>query len=204
VSDTAPPARTIIAGKIGTTLLCFYLLAIALRVDGCYHADARLHDELPDAGPRVGEAFPGFTLPDVSGPRITLRDLAGRPAVLAFVPSLDWSAPSKARVLDLAAAVAGRHDVTLTIVLTAGAATPRTLTFTREHRVPAYVLVDGDGLTERLGLATAGPEEASVALPATFVLDAGGSVTLRDVRRDPRTWLDPDAILAAARLSPHP
>jgi peroxiredoxin len=204
VSDAAPPARTIVAGKIGTTLLCFYLLAVALRVGGCYHADPGVQDALPDAGPRVGETFPDFTLPDVSGPRITLQDLAGRPAVLAFVPSLDWSAPSKARVLDLADAVAGRHDVTLAIILTVGAATPRSLTFAREHRIPAYVLVDGDGLAERLGLAIGGPEGAPVALPATFVLDAGGGVLLRDVRRDPRTWLDPDAILTAARLSPYP
>jgi len=49
-----------------------------------------------------------------------------------------------------------------------------------------------------------GPENAPIALPATFVLDAAGRVVLRDVRRDPRVWLDPDVILAAAGLSPHP
>jgi peroxiredoxin len=202
VSEALPAARPVVAGKIGTTLLCCYLLAVALRIRGCYGAEARVRDELPDAGPRVGETFPAFTLPDVSGTRISLQDLAGRPAALVFVPSLDWSAPTKARVLDLAEAVGGRRDVTLAVVLTAGAATPRSLRFAREHAVPAYFLVDGTGLTDHLGVTTPGPENAPVALPATFVLDASGRVVLRDVRRDPRAWLDPDVILTAAGLSP--
>jgi peroxiredoxin len=201
VTDAAPATRPRVAGKIGATLLCCYLFAVALRLGGCYRPDAQSRDELPDSAPRVGETFPDFTLPDVSGPRITLRDLAGRPAVLAFVPSLDWSAPSRARVLDLAQSVAGRRDVTLAVVLTAATATPRSLTFAREHPITAYFLVDGEGLTERLGLAAAGPDETRVALPCTFVLDANGTVILRDVRRDPRTWLDAEAVLAALRLS---
>lgn len=210
MSDAPTPARTLVAGKIGATLLCCYLLAVAVRIGGCYHPDTAARDELPESGPRVGAAFPAFTLPDVSGTRITLADLAGRSAVLALVPSLDWSAPTKARVLDLAAALARHHDVTLAVVLTAGAATPRSVTFIREHRVPAYFLVDDDGLVAGLGLATPGPENAPVALPATFVLDGAGRVVLRDVRRDPRTWLEPAAILAAAgsaappSAAPHP
>jgi len=201
VTETRP--RPIVAGKIGATVLCCYLVAVALRIGGCYRADAGGRDEAPEAGPRVGDMFPSFTLPDLSGARITLGDLMGRPAVLLFVPSLDWSAPTKARVLDLADAVAGRRDLTLAVVLTTGAATPRSLRFVREHAIPAYVLVDGAGLTEQLGIAVPGPENAPVALPATFVLDAGGRVVLRDVRRDPRVWLDPDVILAATGLSPH-
>ena len=59
-------------------------------------------------------------------------------------------------------------------------------------------------MTEQLGIAVAGPENTPVALPATFVLDAAGRVVLRDVRRDPRVWLDPDVILAAVGLSPYP
>lgn len=202
--DTTPPARALVAGKIGTTFLCCYLFAVALRLGGCYRPDPQARDELPTVGPRVGESFPGFALPDVSGPRIGLRDLAGRPAVLAFVPSLDWSAATKARVVDLAEAVAGRRDVTLAVILTAAAATPRSVTFTREHPASAYFLIDGDGLTEQLGLGAAGPDESRVALPCTFVLDGHGTVVLRDIRRDPRTWLDADAVLAATRLSPGP
>jgi peroxiredoxin len=193
-----------VAGKIGVTLLCCYLVAVALRIDGCYHPDARPHDDVPTAGPQPGERFPAFDLPDLSGARITLKDLAGRPAVLAFVPSLDWSPPTKARVLDLAAAVDGRHDLTLALLLTAAAATPRSLVFVREHRLPAYVLVDGDGLTERLGLQVPGPDGTPIALPATFVLDPQGTVLLRDVRRDTRVWLAPQTILAATRLSAAP
>ncbi|TMA73653.1 MAG: redoxin domain-containing protein [Deltaproteobacteria bacterium] len=103
-------ARPIVAGKIGATLLCCYLLAVALRIGGCYRAEAGVRDDRPDTGPRVGEPFPSFTLPDLSGTRVALGDFAGRPAVLLFVPSLDWSAPTKARVLDLADAIGGGPD----------------------------------------------------------------------------------------------
>jgi peroxiredoxin len=201
VSAEAPSAQNVVAGKIGVTLLCCYLLAVTFRIGGCYHPEERVRDDLPTAPPQVGERFPDFTLPDVSGVRISLADLAGRPALLVFVPSLDWSPPSKARVLDLAAAVAGRRDATLAVVLAKEAATPRTLAFIREHRTPAYYLIDGDGLAERLELASTGPDDVRAALPATFVLDASGVVLLRDVRRDPRTWLDAGAVLAAAGLS---
>jgi peroxiredoxin len=199
-ADTAPP-QTVVAGKIGVTLLCSYLLAVALRIGGCYHPDDRVRDEVT-APPRVGERFPDFTLADVSGTSISLTDLSGRPAVLVFVPSLDWSPPSKARVLDLAAATGLRRDVTVAVVLTKETATPRALAFIREHRTAAYYLIDADGVAERLQLASKGPDDVRAALPATFVLDATGVVLLRDVRRDPRTWLDPGAVLAAAGLSP--
>jgi peroxiredoxin len=201
--STPPPGRAI-AGKVGVTLLCCYLAAVAVRITGCYGAEGATRDEIPTAGPHVGEAFPAFALPDVSGAHVALHDLAGRVTVVAFVPSLDWSAPTKARVLDLAEAVAGRNDVRLAVILTSGSATPRSLTFVREHRPPAFFLVDGDGLTERLGLQVSGPEETAVAVPSTFVLDASGMVLLRDIRRNARTWLDPRVILAAARLSPQP
>lgn len=201
-----PEARSTpgVAGRIGVTLLCCYLFAVAVRIGGCYRAEPTPRDDAIDAGPRLGAPFPPFALPDVTGVRVTLQDLAGRPAIVAFVPSLDWSAPTKARILDLAEAVGRRRDLTLTIILTTGAATPRSLTFVREHHLPAYVLVDGTGFTEGLGLQIAGPEGIPVALPATFVLDANGTVLARDVRRDPRTWLDAAAVLAAARVPAEP
>lgn len=202
MTTDASSLPTVLAGKIGVTLLCWYLLAVVVRIGGCYHAEERVRDDLTTATPRVGERFPDFTLPDVSGTRISLTDVSGRPAVLVFVPSLDWSPPSKARVLDLAAAVGARRDVTVAVVLTKETATPRTLAFIREHRTPAYYLIDADGLAERLQLASKGPDDVRAALPATFVLDASGVVLLRDVRRDPRTWLDPAAVLAVAGLSP--
>ncbi len=201
---TTPAPGRAVAGKIGVTLLCLYLVAVALRIDGCYGAEGMVRDELPTAGPHVGEPFPAFTLPDVSGARVALHDLAGRAVIIVFVPSLDWSPPTKARVLDLADAVAGRSDLRLVVILTAPAATPRSLTFVREHRPSAFFLVDDDGLIERLGLQVPAPEDGPVAAPAAFVLDGDGTVVLRDVRRDTRVWLDPGALLAAARLSPRP
>jgi len=196
-----PPARQFVAGKIGATLLGCYLLALALRIGGCYQPESRARDDLPNAGPQMGEHFPAFELPDLSGTRIGTRVLAGTPAVLVFVPSLDWSPPTKARLIDLAEVLGGRRNVTVAVILTEAQATLRARAFVRERRVSFYYLVDTDGLTERLGLQTEGPDGTSAALPATFVLDRDGVVRLRDVRRQARTWLAPEVILDAVAAS---
>ena len=101
---TEPPA---FAGRIGVTLLCIYLLVVTLRIGGCYRPDAGKHDELPDNGPAVGREFPGFTLHDVSGATVGRDELRGTPAIVIVAPSLDWSPPTKARLLDLAEIVQG-------------------------------------------------------------------------------------------------
>jgi len=200
-----PPTRPLVAGKIGTTLLGCYLLALALRIGGCYQPELRARDDIPGAGPQVGEPFPEFELPDLSGTRIGTRILAGTAAVLVFAPSLDWSPPTKARLIDLAQAFSGRRDVALAVILTEAQATPRGLAFVRERHTPFYYLVDTDGVVERLGLHTDGPDGTAAALPATFVVDRQGVVRLRDVRRQARSWLAPEVILdvVATSLDPH-
>jgi peroxiredoxin len=203
-TPAAPPrpahadARPFLAGKIGATFLCIYLLGVAVRIDGCYQPTTALRDDTPGAGPSVGTPFPGFSLTDVGGAKIALDDLRGSPAVVAFVPSLDWSPPSKARIIDLADAFAGRRDVRVAIVMTAVQATPRALAFVRDRRTPFYYLVDDGDLTERLGLTIAAPDQTAAARAATFVLDANGTVMLRDIRNDARTWPAAAVIAAAA------
>jgi peroxiredoxin len=196
-ANALPSAATIVSGRIGATLLCCYLFAVALRIDGCYRADTQPRDELPAAGPRVGARFPDFELPELGGTRIGTATLAGAPALLLFVPSLDWSPPTKARLLDLAEALAGRRDVRVAVVTTEAQTTPRALTFVRERRTPFTFVIDDGGLVDRLGLRLDAPDGSPTALPATFVLDRDGVVRLRDVRRDPRTWLDPGRVLEA-------
>ena len=198
-SSAAPRPR--LAGRVGVTLLCLYLLAIAMRIDGCYTPDARVRDEAPERGPKLGEEFPPFTLDDLSGVSVTRNPLRGLPMVLVFVPSLDWSPPTKARLIDLGRAFAGRPDLRAAVVMTAAQATPRGLAFVRERRTPFYYLVDRQGFVERLGLLDRGPDGSPAALPATFVLDAAGVVRLRDLRQRPRTWIAPETILdTIARL----
>lgn len=196
-AELASPARPVVAGKIGATLLCCYLLAVALRIDGCYRPDPRPRDDLAGRGPQVDAPFPAFELPDLGGTRVGTATLAGAASVLVFVPSLDWSPPTKARLLDLASALARRRDVRVAVIMTAAQATPRALAFVRERRTPFYYLIDAAGVTDRLGLRIDAPDGSATALPATFVLDRGGVVRARDVRRDPRTWLAPEAILQA-------
>jgi len=199
MSDTAAAPRQV-AGKIGVTALVLYLLAIAIRIDGCYAPDGQLRNERA-SGPAVGATFPSFEMRDVSGATISLADLSGTPAILAFVPSLDWSPPTKARLIDLAEAFRGRRDVRVAIVTTADQATARARAFVRDRSTPFYYLIDDVGLTQRLGLATEGPHGGAAAVSATFVLDAAGTVRFRDVREPSDQWLDPRAILdAVARV----
>jgi peroxiredoxin len=172
-----------------------YLLAVAFRIDGCYAPDGRPRDEVPDRGPRLGEEFPPFLLHDLTGAAVGRNPMEGKPAVLVFVPSLDWSPPTKARLIDLTQAVAGRPDVAITVVLTDAQATARSLAFVRDRRTSFRLVIDTGGVTERLGLTTADLEGKPAALPATFVLDPSGVVRLRDVRQRPRTWLAPEVIL---------
>ena len=139
--------------------------------------------------------FPAFEMQDVSGATIRLADLAGMPAVLAFVPSLDWSPPSKARLIELAEAFDGRRDVRIAVVTTAAQATPRARAFVRDRSTPFYYLIDDVGLTERLGLVGEGPGGTPAAVPATFVLDGTGRVRFRDVREGADRWIDPRVLL---------
>jgi peroxiredoxin len=196
MSDFVSSTR-LVAGRIGVTMLALYLFGVAVRIGGCYGPEPYPRDQRPGAGPAVGEAFPAFTMEDVSGATISLGDLAGAPAALVFVPSLDWSAPTKARVGDLAELVRDRREGRIAVIMTAAQATPRARTFVRDHATPFYYLQDADGLVTRLGLASPAPDGTPASLPATFVLDGTGVVHLRDVRVGPERWLDPAVILDA-------
>jgi peroxiredoxin len=197
MSEPAMPVASRFAGRIGITLLCIYLLVVTLRIGGCYAPDAARRDELPGAGPSVGDPFPDFRLRDVSGVTLARDDLRGTPAIVLIVPSLDWSPPTKARLIDLADALGERHDVRIAVVMTAAQSTPRARRFVRDRALPFYFLIDDGGLIERLGLATAAPDGTPAALPATFVLNADGRVRMRDVRKNPRTWLAPELVLGS-------
>lgn len=196
---SAPVVRTqVVAGRIGVTLLCLYLLGVTLRIGGCYGPDGAPRDERSDAGPAVGTEFPAFTLRDASGATVSRTDLGGGIAIVVVVPSLDWSPPTKAHLLDLADALRGRRDVRAAVVVPAAQATPRSLAFVRDRHLPFFVLIDDAGLVDRLGLAAPAPDGSAAALPATFVLGPDGHVRLRDVRKNARAWLDAETLLAIA------
>ncbi len=198
MTDTEPSRFPAMRGRIGITLLCIYLLAVTVRISGCYAPDGGRRDELAGVGPSVGDEFPSFRLRDVSGASIGRDDLGGATAMIVTVPSLDWSPPSKARLLDLAEVVAGRRDVRVAVVMTAAQATPRALRFAHDHALPFYYLIDDGDLIQRLGLASPAPDGSASSLPATFVLDGDGRVRLRDVRKSARFWLAPQVALGEA------
>lgn len=202
MSADVAPRPPVFAGRIGVTLLCIYLLGVTLRIGGCYGPELAARDERRDAGPAVGEEFPPFSLRDTSGVAIGREQLAGMTGLVVVVPSLDWSPPTKAHLLDLAEAVRERRDVRIAVVLPAAQATPRSLAFVRDRRLPLFVLIDDAGLIDRLGLATPAPDGSPAALPATFVLGPDGRVRVRDVRENARAWADAVALLDAAAAPP--
>jgi peroxiredoxin len=193
-----------LAGRIGITLLCMYLLGVAFRIGGCHHPEPALRDELPRSGPAVGEPFPAFTLPELSGASMRREDLAGAPAVLVLAPSLDWSPPTKARLLDLVEATRDDRSTRVVVILAADQATPRSATFARDHALPFHVLVDDTGMLDRLRLLMQAPDGTPAATPSTFVLDADGVVRARDTRKSARIWPDASVVLDAARAAASP
>ncbi len=201
MSAPEPSVPMVFAGRIGVTLLCLYLLGVTVRIGGCYAPEPTARDELRETGPAVGTEFPAFTLRDVSGVEVGRDQLRGATAVVVIVPSLDWSAPTKAHLLDLAEAVTGRRDVRVAVVLPAAQATPRSLAFVRDRHLPFWVLIDDGGLIDRLGLETLAPDGTVAAFPATFVLDPENRIRLRDVRKNARTWLDASRVLDATASS---
>jgi peroxiredoxin len=200
MSEPATRPAQALTGRIGITLLCLYLLAVTVRIGGCYAPEPARRDELPDVGPAVGAEFPAFTLRDVSGTETSRDDLRGAEALIVVVPSLDWSPPTKARLLDLADVLAQRRGIRIAVVMTAAQATPRALAFVRDRHLPFYFLIDDAGLIDRLGLGAPAPDGSPAALPATFGLDAAGRVRFRDIRKHARSWLAaPLALDTAAR-----
>jgi peroxiredoxin len=196
MSATEQAEPPMLAGRIGITLLCIYLLGVTVRISGCYAPEGQPRDELPGAGPAVGSAFPSFRLREASGTQIGLDDLAGAPVVVIVVPSLDWSPPTKAQLLDLAAALPEERDHHVVVIMPGAQATPRALRFVRDRHLPFYFLIDDAELITALGLATRAPDGTAAALPAIFVLDDAGRVVVRDVRKQPRSWLAAEAVLA--------
>jgi peroxiredoxin len=203
MSDRDSRRPPVFAGRIGVTLLCVYLFVVTLRIGGCYGPELAPRDELREAGVAVGEEFPAFTLRAASGEEVSRDQLRGTTTVLLVVPSLDWSAPTKARVLDLADAVEGRDDVRVAVILPAGQATARSLAFVRDRRLPFPVLVDSAGLIDRLGLGAPAPDGTPAAVTATFVLDANARVRFRDVRKNARSWPDV-AVMLTTEQTPTP
>ncbi len=196
MSDVDATHPSTFAGRIGVTLLCVYLFGVTLRIGGCYAPDLAPRDERRGQGPAVGDEFPAFTLRDVSGVEVSRDELRGTTAVLVFAPSLDWSPPTKARILDLADALGKRRDVRVAVILPGEQATPRSLAFVRDRHLPFYVLIDDRGLIERLGFAAAAPDGTPAAVTATFTLDTEGRVLFRDVRTNARSWPAVDVVLA--------
>jgi peroxiredoxin len=201
MTEPTTPRAPIVAGRIGVTLLCIYLLAVTVRISSCYAPEPARRDELPEVGPALGDQFPDFKLRDVSGVEVSRDGLAGNEAVIVIVPSLDWSPATKARLLDLADALAERRAVRVAVVTTAAQATPRALAFVRDRRLPFFFLIDDADLIEKLGLAAPAPDGTPAAFPATFVLDGTGRVRLRDVRKQARSWLAAPLVLDVGGMS---
>jgi thiol-disulfide isomerase/thioredoxin len=139
-------------------------------------------------GTNVGERPPAFTLQDVAGRTVSLKDFAGRPLVLNFFAS--WCGPCRAEtplLVRYARAYRGRVDFVGIDLTASEQGTAPVASFIRQYHVPYPVLLDTTG---RVAVSY-----MVASIPVTFVIDRTGII-----RAVYRTAL-PEASFAAALRS---
>ncbi|WP_108661032.1 peroxiredoxin-like family protein [Acuticoccus kandeliae] len=168
--------------------------------------------------PQMGDVLPDFVLPDSEGRLVSLQALRARGPVVVAINRGVWCPlcrTSLAALAEIEPAIgkAGASFVALS---------PQRAAHARAHRAdakaPFPMLTDLDlGYAMTIGLAVPIGEElaqhydelaidlagmngnggAFLPIPATFVVDRNGVVLARHVEPDPRTRMEPEAILQA-------
>jgi peroxiredoxin len=173
------------------------------------------------AAPAVGDTFPDFVLPDAKGRLWHLsRALDDGPVVLSFHRGL-WCNFCQVNMTVLAEISPLLKEAGCQIVAISPENADQSGELAAQAAADFPILCDiGFGVSTLLGLSfvvdddmrrelgrldvdlNAGNCGEGWILPisATFVLDATGSVVARHVDPDPRTRMDPDAILQAAAV----
>ncbi len=166
----------------------------------------------------VGDAAPGFTLPDATGDDVKFQALLGRgPVVLAFYRG-GWCPYCNIELRALQAALPEfrRHGATLVAV--SPEAPDQSLSTTEKNELAFPVLSDkGNEVARRYGLVFALPESLrpvyanfgvdllahngddsfELPVPATYVVDREGRVSYAFVNADYRQRAEPRDVVAA-------
>ena len=126
-----------------------------------------------EAGVKVGERAPDFTLPDAEGKSVRLADFAGRPVVLYFYPKDDTPGCTK-EACTFRDQYEDFQDAGATVLGVSSDSSESHRKFAAKHRLPFPLLADRGGeVRKRYGVpSTLGLLPGRV----TFVIDAGGVV----------------------------
>ncbi len=126
------------------------------------------------ASPIVGRQAPGFQLPSLDGPAVSLADYRGRPVIVNFWAT--WCEPCKQEMPALQAEAASHPDLVVLGVDNVESAV-KVKPFVAQLGVSFPILLDQDGsVVERYQV---------VGLPTTYFVDRAG--TLRSIYRGPLT-----------------
>jgi peroxiredoxin Q/BCP len=126
-----------------------------------------------EAGIKVGDRAPDFTLPDASGKDVSLAGLGGKPVVLYFYPKDDTPGCTK-EACSFRDQYEDFRDAGAQVVGVSSDSTASHAKFAARHKLPFTLLSDAGGRVRKLyGVpATLGLLPGRV----TFVIDAGGVV----------------------------
>ena len=126
-----------------------------------------------EAGVKVGERAPDFTLPDAEGKSVRLADFAGRPVVLYFYPKDDTPGCTK-EACTFRDQYQDFQDAGAAVLGVSSDSSESHRRFAAKHRLPFTLLSDAAGkVRKRYGVpATLGLLPGRV----TFVIDAEGVV----------------------------
>lgn len=191
----------------------------AIDWDGLYDGFiAGLRDRRAGSeAPRLGDAFPAFALPSSMGRHVALADLLGRgPIVLSFMRG-GWCPYCRAELAAWAAAMPRLEAVGGRFVAISGEIAGRAETTRCELAPNAEMLCDVDhGLAMMIGLTIGVTQEVHrsyrahgldlaaiygdagrlLPIPATYVVDAAGTVRYAFVEPDFRIRADPAVVTA--------
>ncbi|MEE9280656.1 MAG: redoxin domain-containing protein [Myxococcota bacterium] len=193
-------------GRILGTLVIGALLALTIGLPytdrGRRGSEATVRHDAPDAIGTVGERLPRLSLRDLEGAPVTLGDFRGQRVILTFERSLDWSAFTKARLVELVQRLDGVEDLVILFVLPDNQLNEKTRLFIAGNWLSDRVTFLQDPFSasiDLLRLRRPDPElmETGVPHPATYVLDRQGVVRFVDIRADYQIWLDAQLILDA-------
>jgi peroxiredoxin len=194
--------------------------AMKERLDAARREIAAL--QLAETALGVGDALPTFALPDAHGATVRSTDLlAAGPVVIAFYRGL-WCPFCNLELRALQARAGEIAALGATLVAISPQPVDRTVDTVELNRLTYPVLSDaGNVVAQRFGIVyrvpaaivehqaadlgfdvsvhNGAPGEHALPLPATFVADRDGAVTLASVDADYRRRLDPEAVLDALR-----
>ncbi|MEG8012985.1 peroxiredoxin-like family protein [Sphingomonas sp. 22R3R2A-7] len=176
-----------------------------------------------DGSPQVGEPFPDFSLPDMTGRYRSLRSIcADGTVVVSFQRGL-WCPYCSHELATWAEALPSLHEAGIKLVIVAGEVADRAITLQQLVGDNAIMLCDVDhGAALATGLAFHVADEMKrryraagldlgviygsdgwfLPVPATYVIDAGGIVRYAHADADFRVRADPHDVAAIAVALP--